>query len=179
MGVTTPHTFACSFIDFPKPLVGVINGPAVGIAATTAALMDVLVAADTASFTTPFTAIGQTPESASSALFPRILGPSLANRMLLLNHQMTAHEALQRGFVGEVVVRERLEEHLEEMLFGERSLLKGAFPKAMASAKRLVRSEEVRAALRATSRRECELLRTVFAGEECQQALMRFFRRKG
>lgn len=38
--------FVGSLIDFPKPIIGVVNGPAVGIACTILGLMDVVYATD-------------------------------------------------------------------------------------------------------------------------------------
>ena len=38
--------FVGAFIDFPKPLIGLINGPAVGISVTTLGLYDAVYASD-------------------------------------------------------------------------------------------------------------------------------------
>lgn len=45
---STVHTrdFVDILIDFPKPIVAVLNGPAIGIAVTTLALMDAVYSTD-------------------------------------------------------------------------------------------------------------------------------------
>lgn len=43
----TIYNFIKAFIDFPKILIAIINGPALGIGMTTAALCDVVYASDT------------------------------------------------------------------------------------------------------------------------------------
>lgn len=44
------RNFVKAFIDFPKVLIAVINGPCLGIGMTTAALCDVVYASDTVSY---------------------------------------------------------------------------------------------------------------------------------
>merc|ERR1712154_583173 len=45
--------FVDAFIEFPKPLVGVVNGPAIGIGCTILGLLDVVFASDRATFHIP------------------------------------------------------------------------------------------------------------------------------
>lgn len=67
-----------SFIRFPKLLIAICNGPAVGIAATVLGLCDIVYASKTAYFYTPFTALGLCAEGCSSVTFPKLMGTSKA-----------------------------------------------------------------------------------------------------
>ncbi|XP_065074462.1 enoyl-CoA delta isomerase 2-like [Ochlerotatus camptorhynchus] len=86
-----------SFYRFSKLLICVINGPAVGIAAATALLCDVVYMEESAYLETPFTLAGLGSEGCASYTFPKLMGHTKASEMLLLNRRMSAQEALQLG----------------------------------------------------------------------------------
>lgn len=62
--------FVDAFIEFPKPLVAMVNGPAIGIGASHLGLCDLVYCHESATFVTPFTQLGQSPEACSSVTFP-------------------------------------------------------------------------------------------------------------
>uniref|UniRef100_A0AC35FE42 Uncharacterized protein n=1 Tax=Panagrolaimus sp. PS1159 TaxID=55785 RepID=A0AC35FE42_9BILA len=70
------HKFVGAFIDFDKPLIACVNGPAVGIGVSTLPLFDIVWASDTATFNTPFVSLGQACEGASTYTFPYLMGHS-------------------------------------------------------------------------------------------------------
>ena len=97
------------FLDFPKPLIAAVNGPAIGASVTSATLCDAIVASDKATFHTPFSALGITPEGCSSIHFERIMGADNAARMLgPEGWKPTAQEGLDAGFVHTVAPHDEL-----------------------------------------------------------------------
>lgn len=100
-----------AFLDFPKPILAAINGPAIGAAVTSAALCDAIIASDKATFSTPFARLGIVKEGCSSLLFPRILGEENAARMLEAEGWVpTGAEAEAIGLAERSVPHERLME---------------------------------------------------------------------
>ncbi|CAG2169233.1 unnamed protein product, partial [Oppiella nova] len=172
------QSFVAAFIDFRKPLIGAVNGPAIGIGATILALMDAIWASDSAYFYTPFTALGQSPEACSSHTFPAIMGTIRANEMLMFNHKMGAQEALEYGFVSRVVPKQEFRERVEEWVFGAKGLLNISYPKSMQTTKQLLRSATKRRILREINGEECRVLRERWFSDECLQGLQKFFTRK-
>ena len=71
-----------TFLNFPKPIVAAVNGPAIGAAVTSTVLMDAVLASESASFSLPFARLGVPPEGCSSVTWPERLGDSAAQRML-------------------------------------------------------------------------------------------------
>ncbi|EOD29243.1 enoyl-CoA hydratase, partial [Emiliania huxleyi CCMP1516] len=95
--------FAC-FLDFPKPIVAAVNGPAIGAAVTSTCLMDACFASPAATFSLPFAKLGVPPEGCSSVTFPERMGEAAAHRMLgEENWVPSAAEARDAGLVREVV----------------------------------------------------------------------------
>jgi len=104
------------YIDFPKPIFAAINGPTIGAAATSATLLDGVLANQRATFHTPFASLGLVPEGCSSVIFPKLFGDELANKMLNEGHKMTAQEAHEHGMVNVLVETEPSEGEDTELL---------------------------------------------------------------
>lgn len=98
----TCDSFVSAFVKFKKPLVAVVNGPAIGIAATTLGLCDRIFACDRAYFKTPFAELGQSPEGCSSFVFPKIMGETMAHEVLWKSKQLSAAQAAECHFVHEI-----------------------------------------------------------------------------
>jgi enoyl-CoA hydratase/carnithine racemase len=85
-----------------KPVIGAINGPAVGVGVTMTLPMDVRIASDTARFGLVFARRGIVPEAASSWFLPRVVGISRALEWTTTGRIFPAQEALEGGLVRSV-----------------------------------------------------------------------------
>ncbi len=82
-----------------KPIIGAINGPAVGIGATMTLPMDVRIAADTAKMGFVFSRRGIVMEACSSWFLPRLVGMPQAAQWVYSGRVFPAQEALEGGLV--------------------------------------------------------------------------------
>jgi peroxisomal 3,2-trans-enoyl-CoA isomerase len=80
--------FMTAVIAFQKPLIAAVNGISVGVGLTILPLCDMVFAAPSATFNSPFTVLAVTPEFCSSVTFPRLLGTSMASDMLLFGRKL-------------------------------------------------------------------------------------------
>jgi enoyl-CoA hydratase/carnithine racemase len=94
--------------DSLKPVIGAVNGAAVGVGATMLLPMDIRLAADTAKFGFVFARRGITPEACSSWFLPRIVGVSTALDWCYSGRVFAAAEALERRLVGSLHAAEDL-----------------------------------------------------------------------
>ncbi len=79
--------------DSRKPVIGAINGAAVGVGVTMTLPMDIRLASDTAKFGFVFARRGIVPEACSSWFLPRIVGISLAAEWCYSGRVFPADEA--------------------------------------------------------------------------------------
>ncbi|NXC58925.1 ECI2 isomerase, partial [Aleadryas rufinucha] len=172
-GAVLLKEFVGHFIDFPKPLIAVVNGPAVGISVTVLGLCDLVYASDRATFHSPFSQLGQSPEGCSSYLFPKIMGLAKASEMLLFNKKLTAAEACAQGLVTEVFPDSSFQKEVWARLKAYASLPKNS----LAVSKQLLRSME-KEKLHAINSRECEVLTERWLSDECLNAIVSFFQKK-
>lgn len=82
-----------------KPVIGAINGPAVGIGATMTLPMDIRMASTSARIGFVFGRLGIVPEAASSWFLPRIVGISRALEWTYAADVLTAQQAHEGGLV--------------------------------------------------------------------------------
>ena len=85
-----------------KPIIGAINGAAVGIGVTMQLPMDIRMASSDARFGFVFARRGITPEAASSWYLPRLVGMQTALEWCMTGRLFGADEALARGLVRSV-----------------------------------------------------------------------------
>jgi enoyl-CoA hydratase/carnithine racemase len=93
---------------FDKPLVAAVNGAAVGIGFTMLPHCDLVLAAETARFRTPFAEMGVPPEAASSYLFPARMGWQRAAEVLFTSPWLSAADAVECGIALRVVAGDDL-----------------------------------------------------------------------
>ncbi|GLE11412.1 hypothetical protein PINS_up023815 [Pythium insidiosum] len=157
-GAQLLERFVNAFITYPKPIVAAVQGPAVGISVTILALCDLL----------------YSPEACSSLLLPRIMGPARANSLLLLGEKLTAKDAVAAGFAAEAFGVADFDSQVQAKV----DLLLSRYPNAMQQSKALIRSPAVIEELQAVNRQECDVLKKLWLGPECMDAIMKFQSRK-
>jgi enoyl-CoA hydratase/carnithine racemase len=102
-GLLTLRIFACT-----KPVIGAINGAAVGVGVTMTLPMDIRLASSAARFGFVFTRRGIVPEACSSWFLPRLVGISTATEWCYSGRIFDAHEAARRNLVRSVHEPEEL-----------------------------------------------------------------------
>jgi enoyl-CoA hydratase/carnithine racemase len=97
-----------AIFDCLKPVIGAINGVAVGVGSTMLLAMDARIASDKARFGFVFNKIGIAPEACSTWLLPRIVGVSKALEWVYSAEILSAEDAHAAGLVREVVAPDDL-----------------------------------------------------------------------
>ncbi len=84
-------------------LVVAVNGVAAGAGFSLALIGDIVLAAESASFTMAYTRAGLCPDGSSSYFLPRLVGLRKAQELMLTNRTLSAAEACDLGLVTRVV----------------------------------------------------------------------------
>lgn len=109
----------------PQPVIGVINGFALGGGCELAMACDLLIAADTAKFGQPEVNLGIIPGYGGTQRLPRLVGRNIAKELVLTGEMITAQRACEIGLVNRVVPRAELMNAAREM--AAKILSKGPF----------------------------------------------------
>ena len=104
-----------AMLDISKPVVTVVNGPAIGGGCELAALGDMIVATPKARFAQPEIRLGIYPPLAA-VILPHAIGHKRALEMILTGEPLPAAEAARLGLVNRLVPEEKLEEEVANVL---------------------------------------------------------------
>ena len=107
--------FPRAFIQYPKPIIAAINGPAYGFGFTVTLTCDIRLASERAKFSCAFVRIGVTPEFCSTYFLPKLIGYSKAAELIFTTRPFDAREALEMGAINQVFPHHRLMPEAKKM----------------------------------------------------------------
>ena len=167
------RSFVNTFIQFTKPIIAAVNGPAIGLGASILPLCDLVWANEKAWFQTPYTTFGQSPDGCSTVTFPKIMGGASANEMLLCGRKLTAQQACDKGLVSRVfwpgTFTQDIMNHIKE--------LASCNPVMLEESKSLVRCN-MRLELEQANERECEVLKKIWGSAQGMDSMLKYLQRK-
>lgn len=158
--------------EFPKPLVGRINGPAIGGGTGLVAVCDIVVAAETAVFSFSEVKIGLVPACISPYVLKRV-GERSAREYFITGERLRAAKALECGLVNKVVPPEELDDAVG--LYVDALLTSG--PDAVRTCKRMVR-DVAEMSLDAAGPYTAEIIARLRLSEEGQEGMTSFLQRR-
>jgi len=168
----SPRIFE-AIAEFPKPVIAMINGFALGGGCELALACDLRIASDTARLGQPEINLGIIPGGGGTQRLPRVVGPGQAMRLILTGELLDAAESLRIGLVDLVVPAAELRDRVLEIAnrMAEKS------PVALAMAKAAVRAAG-EMPLAAGLDYEKELFITCFSSDDRTEGVTAFLEKR-
>lgn len=172
--ITAPlHAGIARLATMDKPLITLVNGPAAGAGLGLALLGDIVVASTASHFTSAYTAIGMSPDAATSWLLPRVAGMRRAQDMVMTNRRVLPDEALACGMVTAVAAPDEVETVVASYL----DKLRASSPGALGVSRRLL-AEALSSDLSGHLEREAAGIVGRAGSDDGKAAIKGFFERK-
>lgn len=106
-------------VSCPKPVIGAIDGPAVGMGAEFSSQCDIRIGTPNSRFAWNFAHRGLVPDTgAGTWLLPRLVGHQRALQLLYSGEFLSAEDALGIGYLAEVVPAEVLQQRARDIAEG-------------------------------------------------------------
>src|SRR5437899_8152211 len=97
-----------NMLDVEQPIIGAINGDAVGLGATIALLCDVIVASEKARFADTHVRVGIVAGDGGAVIWPLLIGPARAKEFLMRGNFINGADAMKMGLVNYAVPAEQV-----------------------------------------------------------------------
>ena len=104
-----------TIVNLKTPVIAMINGAAVGAGCDLAAMCDMRIASEEASFAETFAKVGLVPGDGGAFFLTRLIGFGKAMEMFLTCKFISATEAKNIGLVNQVVLPQDLKNHTSEL----------------------------------------------------------------
>ncbi|HLG12995.1 MAG TPA: enoyl-CoA hydratase-related protein [Blastocatellia bacterium] len=159
--------------DFPKPVIAMINGFALGGGCELALACDIRVASTKAKFGQPEIKLGIIPGGGGTQRLTRLIGEGKAMELCLTGDMISAEEAERLGLVNYVVAPEELEAKTLEIA----NKMAEMSPVALAMAKKSVKNA-ARLNLTAGVEAEVDLFAMCFSSEDKEEGVRAFLEKR-
>jgi enoyl-CoA hydratase len=159
--------------DFPKPVIAMINGFALGGGCELALACDIRIASSKARLGQPEIKLGIIPGGGGTQRLTRLIGEGKAMELILTGDMIGADEALRLGLVNHVVAPEELEAKTMELA----NKIAELSPVALAMAKQAVKNA-ARLDLRAGLDAEVDLFALCFSSEDKEEGVRAFIEKR-
>lgn len=120
------HRAISTFARMDAVLITAVNGVAAGAGFSLAVIGDLVLAAESASFTMAYTKAGLSPDGSSSFYLPRLIGIRRTQELMLTNRTLRAAQASDWGLVTEVVPDADLTARTDELATQMASAARGS-----------------------------------------------------
>lgn len=158
-------------VRLPKPCVAMVKGTAAGAGFNLAIACDFVCASEKAKFTQAFSSIGLISDCGGNFLLPRLCGPLVAKRLMMLPETLTAEAARVLGLVSFVAADDELAEKTAALA----SRLVKQPPRALAEIKKFQNEAEL---FESVLRREEKIQAELICGSECKEGVAAFFEKR-
>ncbi len=97
-----------NMLDVEQPIIGAINGDAVGLGATLALLCDIIVMSEKARLADTHVKVGVVAGDGGAVIWPLLIGPARAKEFLMRGNFVNGAEAFRMGMVNYAVAPEEV-----------------------------------------------------------------------
>lgn len=157
------------------PIIGAINGDAIGVGLTLPLQWDIRVVATTARLSFAFVRRGMIPEANAHWILPRLVGASRAMELLLTGREISGQEAADIGLASRAVAPDRTLAVAMEMAA---DIAVNVPPVAAAIVKRLINDQLGEPDRRAAFRQEARLFKWAARQEDTREGVRSFVERR-